>query len=62
MLDDVSDDGLDEVVDPPINLSWNCLILHQIIFERVALRYPQETGFGLPLGIGANHSAEYLMI
>lgn len=35
----------DEVVDTPINLSWNYLILHQLIFERVAVQYPEICGF-----------------
>jgi len=34
-------DFRDEVVDTPINLSWNYLILHQLIFERVAVQYPE---------------------
>jgi hypothetical protein len=31
-------DFRDEVVDAPINLSWNYLILHQLIFERDNIR------------------------
>lgn len=38
-------DFRDEILDPPINLSWNYLILHQILFEKVAIQHPQELGF-----------------
>jgi hypothetical protein len=35
----------DEVIDPSINLCWNYLILHQVIFERVAKQHPQLCGY-----------------
>ena len=38
-------DFRDKILNPPINLSWNYLILHQIIFEKVAIQYPQKLGF-----------------
>ena len=29
-------------IDPPVNLSWNFLILHHIILEHVLIEYPSE--------------------
>jgi hypothetical protein len=38
----------DDVVDTPINLCWNYLILHQVIFERVAKQHPSHTELRFP--------------
>jgi hypothetical protein len=38
-------DFKDDVIGVPVNLCWNYLILHQIIFERVAILHPRICGF-----------------
>jgi hypothetical protein len=31
-----------DIIDPPINLAWSFLFLHQMVYQKLAERYPKE--------------------
>ena len=38
-------DFAETVVHPPAFLSWHFLFLHQLVFEEVAVKFPDKCGF-----------------